>query len=60
MDKKSNPFKNIALPPQEVPKELKTNIMSEVASIKLLKDLTNLFTINYSAAAKTFFEKKSK
>ena len=55
-----NPFKKIAIPPQEVPKELKTKVMVDVARIKLLKDLTNLFTLNYSSAAKSFFNKKNK
>mgnify|MGYP003680168896 FL=1 len=40
--KKENPFKKIALPPQEVPKELKTRVMSDVARIKLFEDITNL------------------
>ncbi|MGC1204262.1 MAG: hypothetical protein WA839_05165 [Flavobacteriaceae bacterium] len=58
--KKENPFKKIALPPQEVPKELKTRVMSDVARIKLFEDITNLFTSNYPNAAKAFFEKKKK
>ncbi len=57
---KSNPFKNIANPPQDVPKELKTKVMADVARIKLFEDLTNLFAFNYPSAAKAFFEKKKK
>jgi hypothetical protein len=60
MDKKSNPFKNIALPPQEVPSELKTKVMTDVARMKLFEDLANLFTANYPSAAKAFFEKNKK
>jgi hypothetical protein len=60
MKAKDNPFKKIALPPQEVPKELKTKIMADVARVKLLMDITDLFTTNYSTAAKSFFEKKKK
>jgi aspartyl/asparaginyl-tRNA synthetase len=52
-----NPFKKIALPPQEVPTELKQKVMSDVARIKLFEDLTNLFVSNYPSAAKAFFEK---
>ena len=55
-----NPFKKIALPPQEVPEELKIKVMSDVARIKLFMDITNLFTANYPSAARAFFEKKKK
>lgn len=55
-----NPFKKIAEPPQEVPKELKTKVMSDVARIKLFMEITDLFTSNYPSAAKAFFEKKKK
>lgn len=55
-----NPFKKIAEPPQEVPKELKQKVMADVARIKLLMEITNLFTFNYPNAAKAFFKKKKK
>lgn len=55
-----NPFKKIALPPQEVPVELKTKVMTDVARIKLFKDITDLFMSNYPSAAGAFFEKKNK
>ena len=55
-----NPFKKIALPPQEVPKELKSKVMGDVARIKLFKDITDLFTDNYPSVAKAFFGKKKK
>ena len=58
--KKENPFKKIALPPQEVPVELKTKVMSDLARIKLFTDITDLFISNYPSAAKAFFEKKKK
>lgn len=58
--KNDNPFKNIAHPPQEVPKELKGRIMGDIARIKLFEDLTNLFVSNYPSAAKAFFDKKRK
>lgn len=56
--KNENPFKKIALPPQDVPIELKTKVMSDVARIKLFQDMTDLFVFNYPKAAKAFFEKK--
>jgi hypothetical protein len=52
-----NPFKKIALPPQEVPKELKEKVMTDVARIKLMMDLTDLFTSKYTSAAKSIFKK---
>tara|TARA_R110002096_G_scaffold56623_3_gene144429 strand:- start:2674 stop:2847 length:174 start_codon:yes stop_codon:yes gene_type:complete len=55
-----NPFKKIALPPQEVPKELKNKVMTDVARMKLLNDIADLFSNNYTSAAKAFFEKKKK
>jgi hypothetical protein len=55
-----NPFKKIALPPQEVPKELKSKVMTDVARMKLLKDITDLFSNNYTNAAKSFFKKNKK
>ncbi|MBP0902321.1 hypothetical protein ACFSKN_01730 [Mariniflexile gromovii] len=55
-----NPFKKIAHPPQEVPKELKSKVMEEVARVKLLMEIADLFTFNYPSAAKTFFEKNKK
>lgn len=58
--KKGNPFKKIAHPPQEVPVELKTNVMSEIARIKLFEDISDLFLFNYPKAIKSFFEKKKK
>tara|TARA_R110000868_G_scaffold97876_2_gene269315 strand:- start:2007 stop:2183 length:177 start_codon:yes stop_codon:yes gene_type:complete len=55
-----NPFKKIALPPQEVPKELKNKVMDDVARIKLLMDMTDLFTSNFSSAAKSILKKPKK
>lgn len=57
--KEENPFKKIALPPQEPPRELKVKVMSEIATIKLLEEITNLFTLNYPSVAKEFFKKKN-
>lgn len=53
-----NRFKKIALPLQEVPKGLKTKIMSDIARMKLFTDITDLFISNYSSVAKTFFDNK--
>jgi hypothetical protein len=42
-----NPFKKIGLPSQEVPKDLKNKVMEDVNTVKLLLELSNLFTLNY-------------
>lgn len=55
-----NPFKKIALPPQEVPEKLKSKVMADIARIKLFNDITELFSSNYPKAAKAFFDKKRK
>ncbi len=41
-----NPFKDINRPLKEVPKELKSKVMSDIAMAKLLMDLAALFSYN--------------
>jgi len=41
-----NPFKNINLPLKEVPAELKSKVMKDIATAKLLMDLASLFSLN--------------
>ncbi|NJM80940.1 MAG: hypothetical protein HC854_17380 [Flavobacterium sp.] len=55
-----NPFKCIGEPPQEVPKDLKDKVMSDVNSVKLLMDLTSLFSSNYASSIESFFKTKNK
>ncbi len=42
----NNPFKDINKPLKEVPKELKSKVMSDIAMAKLLMDLAALFSYN--------------
>ena len=56
-----NPFKKISLPPKEVPFGLKKMVMTDIASVKLLIDMSALFTSNYrSTLASLFLRKKRK
>lgn len=55
----NNPFKKIAYPPHEVPKELKSKVMDEVARLKLLMELTDLFAVNYPSTARTLLNRKN-
>jgi len=41
-----NPFKHINQPLKEVPEELKSKVMSDIAMAKLLMDLAKLFSID--------------
>jgi hypothetical protein len=41
-----NPFKYIDQPLHEVPKELKSKVMNDIAMAKLLMDLAALFSYN--------------
>ncbi|MDP3314433.1 hypothetical protein [Lutibacter sp.] len=53
-----NPFKQIGTPLKEVPFELKKKVMADVAAVKLIMDVTKLFTSNYAGVAESFFKKK--
>ena len=52
---KNNPFKELETN-KEVPEEVKKNVMHDIASIKLLKELGDLFSIKYSEVVKSFFK----
>lgn len=41
-----NPFKHINQPLREVPEELKSKVMSDIAMAKLLMELAALFSYN--------------
>lgn len=41
-----NPFKHINQPLKEVPPELKSKVMSDIAMAKLIMDLAALFSYN--------------
>ncbi|WP_199240688.1 hypothetical protein KFZ70_16320 [Tamlana fucoidanivorans] len=41
-----NPFKQLNQPLKEVPKELKSKVMNDIAVAKLLMDLAMLFSVD--------------
>jgi hypothetical protein len=48
-----NPFRHINQPPKEVPPELKSKVMSDIAMAKLIMELSDLFTYNMGDVIKT-------
>jgi hypothetical protein len=54
-----NPFKQLNQPLKEVPEELKSKVMSDIATAKLLMDLANLFSVDMAKiVAKTIKKRK--
>lgn len=54
----NNPFKNIGQPLKEEPKEMKKNVFKDIAAFKFFMELASLFSLNYSEAVQSFFEKR--
>jgi hypothetical protein len=55
-----NPFKDIDLPLKDVPAELKSKVMKDIAMAKLLMDLASLFSLNVgSVIERTIKERKN-
>jgi len=54
----SNPFKHIIEPQKEVPDELKAQVMKDVATLKLLMDVSELFSKNYLEVLESFLKNK--
>lgn len=55
---RENIFKKIGLPFQQVPAEVKCNILSNIERVKVLKELTNLFTSEFKLIFSQAFKKK--
>ena len=53
-----NPFRQINLPLKEVPKELKTKVMSDIAMAKLIMELAELFSYNLSHVVSQTIKKR--
>ena len=53
---KENPFQKLGHPPQEVPKELRQKVMDDINAVKLLMDLTDLFSMNYASSIESMFK----
>ncbi len=55
-----NPFKQINMPLKEVPPELKSKVMSDIAMAKLIMDLAALFSYNMGHVIDTVINQRSK
>jgi hypothetical protein len=55
-----NPFKNIDKPLQEVPAELKSKVMKDIATAKLLMELANLFSLNIGSVIERTIRERNK
>lgn len=55
----NNPFKHINQPLKDVPAELKSKVMKDIAAAKLLMELASLFSLNVgSVIERTIKERK--
>ena len=59
-EEKENPFKKIGIPPQELPSDLKKKVMDHVNSVKLIMEISSLFSSNYASTIESFFKTKKK
>jgi hypothetical protein len=53
-----NPFKQLNQPLKEVPEELKSKVMSDIATAKLLMDLANLFSVDMAKIVENTIKKR--
>lgn len=53
-----NLFRHINHPPLEVPPELKSKVMSDIAMAKLIMELSGLFTYNMGDIIKTVIKSR--
>lgn len=53
-----NPFKQINQPLKEVPQELKSKVMSDIAMAKLIMELAALFSYNIGDIIETVMSKR--
>jgi len=54
-----NPFKYVNTPLKEVPKELKSKVMSDIAMAKLLMELAVLFSYNIGDVINAVIKKRN-
>lgn len=54
-----DPFKLIDRPLKEVPPELKTKVMSDIAMAKLIMDLASLFSYNIGDVIETVMKNRN-
>lgn len=55
-----NPFKQINQPLKEVPQELKGKVMHDIAMVKLLMDIAELFSYNLGYIIDSVSNKRQK
>ena len=53
-----NSFKKIGYPPKQPPKKLKKKILEDLSAIKLLIDMTDLFSNKYMDTVESFLKIK--
>lgn len=53
-----NPFKHIDQPLKEVPQELKSKVMSDIAMAKLIMELAALFSYNIGDVIETVMKNR--
>ncbi|MDP5157694.1 MAG: hypothetical protein NWQ07_03845 [Flaviramulus sp.] len=53
-----NPFKHINQPLKEVPQELKSKVMSDIAMAKLIMELAALFSYNIGDVIETVMKQR--
>lgn len=51
-----NPFKEIGYPPKDAPKELKKKVLNQLATIKLVMEMTDLFSNKYVDTIESFLK----
>lgn len=59
-DKSKNPFKDLGKRIKDAPPNLKTKVMNDVATAKLIMELASLFTLNVKEALSGMFKTRRK
>lgn len=59
-EQNNNPFKNLEGDLKDVPPELRKKVMDDIATAKLIMELTNLFTGNFASVIEGMMKTKSK
>lgn len=49
-EQKNNPFEELERSLHEVPADMKSKVMSDIANAKLVMEIASLFTCNYKSA----------
>ena len=56
----NNPFKHINQPLKDVPTELKSKVMKDIAAAKLLMELASLFSLNVGSVIERTIKERNK